>query len=168
MRASDIQLLYNYNYWANFLILDAAAELTAEQFTQQTSFSWGSVRGTLIHTLDSENLWRNLCQHNRLLPQRLAETELFPSLDSIVAYWEDEEADMLDYLDSLQDADMDRVVRYEIEEGTRERVLWHCLMHVVNHGTQHRSELAAMLTDFGHSPGNIDMTRFLNVRAGIE
>ncbi|MGZ9221207.1 MAG: DinB family protein [Anaerolineales bacterium] len=41
-------------------------------------------------------------------------------------------------------------------------MLWHAMAHLVNHGTQHRSEAAAMLTDFGHSPGDVDMLYFLN------
>jgi uncharacterized damage-inducible protein DinB len=168
MNVSDVQLLYDYNYWATQLILTTAAELSPQQLAQPTAFSWGNLRGTLIHTLDSENLWRNLCQHNLLLEHRLTETQEFPTLKSVAAYWKNEENEMRAYLNSLKDSDLENIVRYEIEEGRRERVLWHCLVHVVNHGTQHRSECAAMLTDFGHSPGGIDFTRFLNQRAGIE
>lgn len=149
-------------------MLTTAAELSPQQLTQPSAFSWGDLRGTLIHTLDSEHMWRHLCQYNRLVPHRLTEIETFPTFESIAAYWKNEENEMRAYLNSLQDSDMENIVRYEIPEGLRERVLWHCLVHLVNHGTQHRSECAAMLTNFGHSPGGIDLTLFLNQRAGIE
>ncbi len=169
MNVRDIQYLFDFNYWATRLILATAAELSPEQLTQPTGFSWGNLLGTLVHTLDSENVWRHLCQYNCLLDQRLDETESFPTLASVVAFWDTEERAMRDYLSGLQDGDLERIVRYEIPGGAlRERVLWHCLVHVVNHGTQHRSECAVMLTNFGHSPGDIDMTRFLNIRAGYE
>ena len=38
--------------------------------------------------------------------------------------------------------------------------LWSLLSHLANHGTQHRSEAAAMLTILGRSPGNLDMIVF--------
>ncbi len=48
--------------------------------------------------------------------------------------------------------------RYTRSDGEpRVRPFWHTLVHVVNHGTQHRSELARFLTDRGHSPGELDL-----------
>jgi uncharacterized damage-inducible protein DinB len=168
MNISDIKFLFDYNYWANHLMIEQAAKLSAEQLKQPTGHSWGSLHGTLLHLMDSEYMWRNLCQHHNLIALRLEHPAAFPTLESIVTYWKNEEKEMRGYLDSLHDPDLEKILRYEIPEGTRERVLWHCLVHVVNHGTQHRSECGVMLTNFGHSPGNIDITRFLNQRAGIE
>jgi uncharacterized damage-inducible protein DinB len=67
------------------------------------------------------------------------------------------------YLGSLSDQDLYGLARYLIPSGiVRERVVWHCLVHVVNHGTQHRSEAAALLTSYGQSSGDLDITVFLN------
>ncbi len=69
---------------------------------------------------------------------------------------------MRQYIAGLKDEDLTQIVRYVNPHGIpRERVRWHGLYHVVNHGTQHRSEAAAMLTDYGQSPGDIDFTVFL-------
>lgn len=166
MNIRDIQFLFDYHYWTAQLIFEKAAAITPEQLIQPTPFSWESLFKTLVHTLDSDHLWLHLCRDRVVLAPRLIEMESFPTLESVITAWEQLAGEMRAYLNSLTDADMEDIVRYEVPEGIRERVLWHCLVHVVNHGTQHFSECAAMLTDFGQSPGGLDMTRYLNVIAG--
>ncbi len=165
MNVHDIQTLYDYNYWANQRILAAALQVDQEQFAAPAAHSYGSLRGTLIHTLDAECAWRMLLEHQTLAHFRELQEEDFLTIDSLVERWRTDERAMREYLAGLTDADLIGYVRYTTDEGDqRERILWHCLLHVVNHGTQHRSEAAAILTGYGCSPGDLDFTAFLNER----
>jgi len=159
----DILLLYDYNYWATRRILSAGAHVSPEQFIVGTGHSFGSLRGTLVHVLDTEYGWRVLCQHQTTTSFDAIEEDSFPTLDALEQRWKEEEQSMRDYLAHLTDDDLIGVIRYTTDEGEkRELVLWHCLLHVVNHGTHHRSEAAAILTGYSHSPGELDFTIFLN------
>ena len=160
MKQEDILTLYGYNYWANALILKTAAQVSPEQYTAPSSVSFGSLRGILVHCFGGELVWRLRCQEG-ISPPALPDEEEIPSFDSLVQRWQEEEANMRNYLASLQDADLTRTVSYTSTGGNPyKNTLWHLLVHVVNHGTQHRAEAAAILTDYGYSPGDIDMVLF--------
>jgi uncharacterized damage-inducible protein DinB len=150
MTQQDFLNLFEYTYWANKRILAASANVSEAQFIAQTAHSWGSLRGTLIHMLDTEYGWRMICQHDTETDV-LNETHL-PTLADIAQRWREEEAAMRAYLSSLSDADLGGMVR--------NRQLQHYLFHIVNHSTVHRSECAVMLTEYGASPGDVDFTDF--------
>ena len=158
MNRQDIELLFRYNDWANDRILDTAEALSSEQLTAPNDLGWGSLRGALVHLMDAEYVWRNLLKDGEHV--EWLQPEDFPDVASIRARWLEERAAFWRYLASLSDENLSATISYEGDE-IRYRVLWHCLAHVVNHGTQHRAECAALLTGFGHSPGNLDFTVFL-------
>lgn len=161
MNIQDIQLIYNYNYWANGKILAAASKVTQEQFLASAEFPFGGLRGTLVHILDAEYGWRGLFEKNSFNDE--LNPKDFPTLLSVEERLHEEEKAMRAYLNNLRDEDMNRHLRYMADSGVeRDRIHWHCLVHVVNHGTQHRSEAAAILTGFDASPGDLDFTVFLN------
>ena len=163
MNIRDMLTIYDYNYWANRRILAASAQVSPERFLAPATHSFGSLRGTLAHTLDGERAWRMLYQHQTLDYFGAIQEDAFPTFGVLEQRWNEEERSMRDYLAQLNDDDMISYVRYTVPEGhKRERLLWHCLLHVVNHGTQHRSEGAAILTGYGSSPGELDFTAFLN------
>ena len=60
------------------------------------------------------------------------------------------------YIAGLDDAALAAPIRWQDGSETRTLLRWQGLVQAANHGTQHRSEIAAMLTDFGHSPGDLD------------
>ena len=80
------------------------------------------------------------------------EREPLPTPDTLARRWADE-WDALDaWLATVTDEWLD-----ELGEGVP---FWQMLAHVANHGTQHRSEAAVILTDAGRSPGDLDMIFF--------
>ncbi|MGB1287741.1 MAG: DinB family protein, partial [Aggregatilineales bacterium] len=162
MNINAIKLMFAYNNWANEKILATAKKITLEQLTTKQDVSWGSLRGTLVHTLDCEWGWRVLLQHGENVPVLNADD--FPDVASIRTHWHKEETAWDAYLDSLSDDDVDDIITYGSPDNKRSQTLWHCLYHVVNHGMQHRSECAVMLTNFGQSPGEIDFAQFMNGR----
>jgi uncharacterized damage-inducible protein DinB len=161
VRTSDILTLYEYNYWANARILSAATNVSEAQFTAPASLSHGSLRGTLVHILSAEWVWRKRCQEGASPSTLLPETD-FPTLETLRLRWQTEEQAMRSFLARLHDEDLDRLVSYRTTRGTPfENTLWHLLVHVVNHGTQFRSEAAVLLTGYGQSPGDLDFIVFL-------
>jgi uncharacterized damage-inducible protein DinB len=160
MNTQDIQLLYRYNSWANKRILDAAAKVTAEQFLAPDSYPHGGLRGTLTHTLSAECTWRKRWQGES--PAQGIKPEEFPTLDSLCARWLEEEKSLAAFVDNLTDDRLNAPFHYKtMRDDAMENILWHAMAHLANHGTQHRSEAAAMLTNLSHSPGDIDFIIFL-------
>ncbi len=159
--------LYDYNYWANRLILSKAKLVSEAQLKEPTGFSFDSLHGTLLHTMSAEWLWRTRMQEG-ISPPAMHDPADFPTLASVAAAFAQEEAQMRAFLGSLSDADLRRTITYR---NTRHEAcsneLWQSLAHVVLHGMQHRSECAAMLTSFGQSPGWIDLIVFVRERQSV-
>ncbi len=161
MNKQDILTLYKYNQWANTKILNAAANVTQEQFLAAATFPHGSLRGTLVHTLFAEWIWRNRWEGDS--PTFRLKPEEFLTFESLRARWMQEEGLLMELVEGLTDEKLNSMLPYKNTKGVpHQQILWKMMAHVVNHGTQHRSEAAALLTDFGCSPGDVDMIYFLD------
>ncbi len=57
MTKDDIQLLYEYERWANNRLLQAVSALSADQFTHDLGGSFRSVGDTLVHIIGGEWIW---------------------------------------------------------------------------------------------------------------
>ncbi len=166
MDKHDIQLLCDYNRWANARILGAAAKLTEEQYLAPGKFPHGGLRGTLVHALFTEWVWRMRWQGTAPDHRYRLQLEDFPTVASLHARWMEEENNLMEFVAALTDAKLQAEFDYTSTEGGRHRRrLWEAMAHMVNHGTQHRSEAAVLLTEMDHSPGDIDLIVFLNEAA---
>lgn len=157
MRVAEVRVLLRYNEWANGRVLDAAAEVPADLLVVPAPVSHGSFLGTLVHQLSCEWEWRVRCQEGAW-PAVQMRVEDFPTLTALRERWAVEAEAMRAFIDGLRDENLDGPVRYvDDEDAAYEDPLWQVLLHVVNHGTQFRSEAAVVLTAAGHSPGPIDL-----------
>jgi uncharacterized damage-inducible protein DinB len=161
MNKQDLFLLYKYNQWANAKILNAAANVTPEQYLAPAAFPHGGLRSTLVHALFAEWIWRNRWEGNS--PTYRLKPGDFPTIESLRERWLAEEKQLMDFAEGVTDERLNQPFNYNNTSGKPlTKILWHAMVHLVNHGTQHRTEAAAMLTDFGCSPGDIDLIYFLD------
>lgn len=161
MEAEMLRTMCDYGDWAMEKVFVAAEGLTQEQLDAPGTAGRGSIRETLVHLIRAHKSWLSWWDGSMSSDDSSnlsLDAKDYPNIDAIRTLWADVSRQTAAFTSSLQDADVVRVYTDTDEDGEMESlILWHMMVHVVNHGTQHRSEVAAMLTDFGHSPGNLDM-----------
>ena len=159
MNTQDITVLFGYNEWASRLILDAAERVPAQQYAQ-AQLGYCRLHDTLVHLVAAERRWRERWQAKPNAPM-LAPAEV-PDLAALRQEWAREQQMMRAYLASLSDTDLTREISYQRLNGDPiTNTLWHTMAHLVNHGTQHRAELALLLTELGCSPGDLDLVIYV-------
>ena len=160
-----IRSLYDYSAWANQRILETAGNLSEDQFLEKVGPSHGSLRNTFVHTMSGQWIWLERWQGTS--PPAMMNGADFSDLASIRTRWKEIESETHLYLDRLQPDQLDKVLSYTTTEGTPSAFpLWQLIMHQANHQTQHRSEAAVILTNFGHSPGDLDLVVYLSKMKG--
>ncbi len=160
MQPELFHTLYAYNAWANERVLDTAGRLSPEQFFSRGQ-AVGSVHTILVHTMGAQWIW--LSRWQGASPQTMLNPADFPDLPAVRRHWAAVEAETQAFVASLDEAALARIVAYSRTGGQpRRHPLWQLLLHQANHATQHRSEIAALLTGFGHSPGDLDLIVYLS------
>lgn len=162
MRADTLRTFYGYNRWATEQMLDTAEGLSPEQAHEPGVAGHGSVLGTLLHLLHAQQGWIALCDGSMTAAQmfsRQLDPAAYPDVASLCALWREIDAATEAYLAHLDDAEAatHRVGTFPWDGTTFSQPVWAILLHVANHGTQHRAEAAAMMTAFGRSPGYVDL-----------
>jgi uncharacterized damage-inducible protein DinB len=153
--------LYAHSTWATTKILDCAAKLTDEQWNQPSDFVQRSLHEILFHSMGAEIAWRMTCEEGAR-PTHRAQITDFPTVESLRVRWEQQQADVQRFIASLSDDALASPFEVRNADGSVfNMVRWHMLMSAVLHNIQHRAEAAAILTQLGHSPGDLDLVFFV-------
>lgn len=147
MNASAFRHFYNYHFEENRKLWDRyVMQLSHEQFTQDVNYSVGSIRNHIVHLMSVDEVWFSELRG-------VEPSEPFPSANVddrkiIRTHWDSVEHRMREYLAALRD---DMLLDTPIEEPQEDKdlIVWQVLLHVVNHGTDHRAQLLRLLHDAG-------------------
>lgn len=145
MNADAFRHFYNYHFSENRKLWDCAMQLSDEQFTQPVNYSHGSVRDQIVHLINTDEAWfsglRNVEPPESLDPTKSNDRKM------LRARWDKVEEDMRAYLANLQDETL--FARPWDEGEDKDIILWQVLLHVANHGTDHRAQTLRLLNDLG-------------------
>ncbi len=145
MSADAFRQLYDYHFSENHKIWDSYLPLLSdEDFLQDVGYSYGSVKSQIVHLINAETAW--FCELRGVEVPEDRDPASFADRGSIRAHWDDVEGDMRAYLAGLRD----EMLFLKPFPGEDENLtVWQVLLHVVNHGTDHRAQLLRMLSDLG-------------------
>ena len=157
--------LFAYHHWAADRMLDAFAPVAAARLDDPWGGSFATGRGLLRHVIAADHLW--VTRWTGASPTSLAE---FPATHAAADFrreWERVKSDQLAYLSTLESEQLGRPFTYVNLKGERRTYPFlDVLLHVVNHGTYHRGQLAHLLRDLGVTPPSTDYLLFVEARRG--
>jgi uncharacterized damage-inducible protein DinB len=138
-----IKQTYDYCYWANRRYLLVAEGLSDEQLHRSQGHSWGDVHSVLVHMMSSETVW--LGRWRDQSPKAHLDPKDYPTLSALKENWAQVEGEMRLFIEQQTEESLQSEITYNNFRQEKFSVpLWQMLMHVVNHETHHRGELAAM------------------------
>ena len=159
-----IAKLFAYGRWASERTLASVADLDPAQFAQEVGGSFGSVHGTLVHLYGADWVWLERWQGRS--PRALPTGQDASTLDALSRMWRQIQQKQMDFVEALAPERLPRPLTYVNFKGdTFTYPLGEILIHVANHGTYHRGQVATLLRQLGKTPTSTDYLRYLDALA---
>ena len=147
MNADAFRHVYDYHFAENLNIWDRyVTSLSFDQFTQAAIYSHGSIRDQIIHLMDVDDVW--FCELQGIEPSDPFTPAGFDDRETLRSHWDRIEQSMRAYLAGLRDEILFTRPIHEPEDD-KDLMVWQVLLHLVNHGTDHRTQLLRALNDLG-------------------
>ena len=152
------EMLAAYNAWANRRLYDAAGRISDADYRTDRGAFFGSLHGTLNHLLLGDRIWMHRFTGEGNEPAEL-DAILFEDFAGLRRAREHEDARIVVYVDSLDEARLDGTIRYrstrspaEIEQRPAP-----LLLHFFNHQTHHRGQAHCLLTSLAGEAPSLDL-----------
>ena len=156
----------DYTAWASQRLVEAAAALPEAEMIHDFKTADKSVLGTLVHIYVSDRIWLARLQTAPYPVPAVSDADYY--LPVLQNDWQALHDRWKQWAVGLTDESVQQVLPYTDTRGHPwEEPLWQLVLHVVNHGTHHRGQVAGFLRSLGHTPPPLDMTFYYRSLAAV-
>jgi uncharacterized damage-inducible protein DinB len=139
-----VKTYIEYHHTMTRRVWDSIDQITEEQFLADDAYSRGSIRNLMVHLANTDSNWlaglKNIPEEQDA-PRRKYED--YPDRLSVRAFWDGTAKDLADYIETLTEAELNEKPK-DIDAPR-----WTVLLHLVNHGTDHRATVLQRLHELG-------------------
>jgi uncharacterized damage-inducible protein DinB len=143
--------LFRHNAWANQCLFDACEELSDAQLDAAVVGTFGTIRDTLVHLVGAQE--RYVAALGTGVVSAIREREPFPGLAVLSDAARTSGEALVELAERAQSgATVTAKWRGEIYTAP----IWLLFVQAINHATEHRAQVAAILTQQGIQPPSMD------------
>jgi uncharacterized damage-inducible protein DinB len=144
MELELIQTFIAYHLDMTRRVWDSINQITDEQFLADDAYSRGSIRNLMVHLATTDSNWlaglKNIPE-GQDPPKKKYED--YPNREVVRAFWDATAKDVEAYAATLSEAELDE------DPIDIQNPRWAVILHIINHGTDHRSTVLQRLHEFG-------------------
>ena len=152
MKPTDtLTTLFRHNRWANVRILEECAGLTDEQLDAAIVGAFGSIRDTLQHIVMAEQSYFSRISTGQPYrrPKDAPPVTIAEMTESVRATG----SGLMEWAPRVQAGDMVQVDWQGTPRAVPKTII---LTQAINHATEHRAQIMAILTQVGIQPPDLD------------
>jgi uncharacterized damage-inducible protein DinB len=147
-----------YTAWASRLMVEAAGRLTPEELTRDFGTADKSVLGTLVHVFRADRVWLARLKKE---PATTFMQDSDNDLSVLKTDWPALYGRWKEWAAGLTDEAARAELSYTDMRGNPWRQpVGQLVLHVVNHGTHHRGQVAGCMRAMGHTPPQLDLIKY--------
>lgn len=150
MDKATIAMLIRYHYSAFDRVWESVKTLTTAQFLAENNYSLRSVSNHLAHCANVDERWLARLQGQEPPPRLLSHD--YPNQAALRIQWDAVRSRVSAYVSQLTDEELQTPVTVKLSDrfpAPRKFARWEILLHIINHGTDHRAQILARLHELG-------------------
>lgn len=149
----------DYNYWGHRKLWDSIMTVSEKDFVRHVDYSIGSLHTQVVHIMWAEDVWYSRIHQ---LPRPDYTTAEYPTRALIRAKWDEVESNWRTYVGTMNADQLEQVFDVVRANGERhKRTVQDSIMHMINHGTDHRAQMLRIIHDFGGETFAQDIAYYL-------